>query len=234
MSAKCKRTVKFDKTRDFVMAKKVTKKKEKVETKVEKKVEKPVLRDLEIFRHPETKLPHRDPDPVTGKSRPAMIDEDHQRYMINGQLHREDGPAVEFFQTPEDNLWLLNAVPINEANSEKNPNLAQRIVEDPMSLTIEEVEGIQNLEIKRLAIDRMGPARYLKGINAEVVHSGTNYIEGTLEVLMKAGNILYFCGVCRSTGREYFIGIDPECKTVEEARRFMASDADPKFCVGAS
>jgi hypothetical protein len=212
------------------MAKKVTKSKKDEE----KAPEKPKLRDLEIFRHPLTKLPHREPDPVTGKSLPAMIDIDHQRYMINGQLHREDGPALEFFATPEDNLWLLNAVPLNEANTEDNPNLAQRIVEDPNSLTIKEVEGIQNLEIKRIAIERMGPGRYLTGVNAKVVHEGGNDIEGTKEVLMKADGILYFVGVCRSTGRTYFISVDPECKTVEDARRFMSSDADPKLCVGAS
>lgn len=160
------------------------------------------------------------------------------RYFIHGVLHREDGPANEF-NDPEHkqhNLWLINGVDLNEAGAA----LAQKIVEKPQTLTLEEINNIQNLEIKRIAIERFGAEKYLTNMKAEVIDEATNDVEMTREALLKIQgrsrreDIVYFCGVCRSTGRNYFIPVSPDITTCSEARQFMSSGLDLKNCVGAS
>jgi hypothetical protein len=157
-------------------------------------------------------------------------DEDTDMYYVDGVLHREDGPAVVFKKSPIDNLYIFMGVGLNAAGAD----IGKKIIENPEELTVDEVNKIENEEIRRIAIDRMGAERFLEAANALIVDQCVNDIDGTKEALFKAGNILYFCGICRSTGRVYYIPINPEIKTCEEARFFMSSGKDVKKCVGAS
>jgi len=101
-------------------------------------------------------------------------------------------------------------------------------------LTSDEVNAIVNAEIKRIAVDRMGAERFLTQMKAVVIDEAINDVEGTKEALLESGNIVYFCGVCRSTGRVYYIPVDPEVRTCDAARKFMSSGKDLLKCIGAS
>ena len=163
---------------------------------------------------------------------PALIVEDFgiEQYYIHGVIHRTDGPAVVFQDTEIDNLYIIEGVGLCEAGMD----LGRRIVMEPESLTVEEIDGIENLEIRRIALDRHGVEKYLQKANAKVIDQCTNDVEMTKEALISTKTLTYFCGVCRSTGRMYYISVPTTIKTCLEAREYMASGKKYVNCVGAS
>lgn len=176
---------------------------------------------------------------------PAMIDTDGtKRYFVNGELHREDGPAVEFPYAPEDNRYIWRAVGLNLADADfmnddtpthlKNLNIGKMIIETPSLLTVEIVNRIKNVEIKRIAIDRMGVEKWLKECKATILDEAVNDIENTTEGLIKAEDFKYFVGVCKSTGRVYHVSVPDNVNNIQEARSFMNSGKPLNKCVGAS
>lgn len=86
------------------------------------------------------------------------------------------------------------------------------VVESRATNTVKEVEAIENLEVRRVAIELMGIARYIKGANFEVVDQDTDK-SGNKRSLLKRGDML-FCHVVNSTkdadgtAREYFIRVE--------------------------
>lgn len=154
-------------------------------------------------------------------------------YFNRGVISRTDGPAVDIF-TGEEPKYLIDAVPLNDATAPDGKNYGRIIVENPEGLTPEIVDGIENAEILRIAIERMGVGKYLEMANAEVIDEQDNDIEMTKEVLMKTATLTVFVGICRSTGRMYYITVSDDCKTLNEARSYMSSGLDLKKCVGAS
>ena len=112
---------------------------------------------------------------------PAFDDGCVQIWYINGVIHRDDGPAWREIRTPENDRYIINGVGLAEAGEE----IAKRIVMDPGSLTVAEVKNIANLEIKRIAIDRMGAERFLTESGAKVIDQRNNDVEGTKEALLK-------------------------------------------------
>lgn len=166
---------------------------------------------------------------------PALIDPGVcNMYYLNGVLSREDGPALEFLKSPEDSRYILNGVALMDAGEE----IGKKIVMDGKNLTFDEVIKIANVEVQRIAIERMNVEKFLIEGKAEVLDSDTNDIEGTHETVfsIKHNNriLSFFCGVCKSTGRVYYISINAECNTCKKARQFMSSGKDMNKCVGAS
>jgi len=169
----------------------------------------------------------------------------HLRYYRDGVLHREDGPAVEFPNEPENSMYIIEGIGLKSAgwikssydtDEEKTQadQLAKRIVMSPNNLTVEEIDSIQNQEIRRIAMTRMGIDKYVKESECEVLDLQANDVEGTKEALFKTkNNMFFFVGLCKSTGRMYTIPVD-ECKKCEEARAFLSSGKNINKCVGAS
>lgn len=186
--------------------------------------------DGPFYRFKKNGLIHRDND------LPAMIDPGVILWWFqNGALHRENGPAISFFDSPEDNLYFLNGVGMCTTCTKGLDNLefGKKIVENPQDMTIEELNNIENLEIKRLSIERFGLEQYITRSNCKIIDKGTNDIEGTVESIFATNDLRYFCGACKSTGRMYFILIPNEVATCKEARLFLASKNEER-CVGAS
>ena len=75
------------------------------------------------------------------------------------RLHCADGPAIAF----EDG-WGVYAI-----HGVRIPFKQRHIVERPETITVEEIETEQNAEIRRVLIDRYGPARYVADSGARVV-----------------------------------------------------------------
>jgi hypothetical protein len=191
-----------------------------------------VLDNGEICQEPicyrdEEGLLHRDDGP-------ALIDSDVQMWWQHGVIHREDGPAVEFpdppHGNPEDNLYIIRGVGLCIAGFD----IGRKIVMEPKSLSISEILGIKNEEVKIIAIERYGPESFLVDANAEVIDESGNDVEMTREALFKISDIVYFVGACRSTGRVYYIPVPSVVKTCDEARKFMSSGKELNKCVGAS
>lgn len=163
---------------------------------------------------------------------PAMTDEEgnSQRWYIDGLLHREDGPAIVYNNAPEDNLWLWRGVGLNFAG----PEIAKKIVLAPSTLAIPEIEGIENAECRRVALERFGMARYIEETNAKCIDDQVNHVEGTHEALFETPSGKFMYCICRSTGRDYQIPVPLSTKNCEEARAYMASGLMLNRCVGAS
>jgi hypothetical protein len=74
----------------------------------------------------------------------------------NGQVHNLEGPAVTYA-----NGWkryYINGVRVPEA-----------LIEDPTTLTLEQITGERNTEIRRIMIERLGIPKFLELAEAELV-----------------------------------------------------------------
>jgi hypothetical protein len=63
----------------------------------------------------------------------------HKTWCLNGQLHREDGPAVEY--TDGDKSWWLNGVEVAEAD----------VIKPVKPMTVAEIEVLLGHRIKIIA-----------------------------------------------------------------------------------
>jgi hypothetical protein len=72
-----------------------------------------------------------------------------------GRLHCETGPA---FELPGEKMWFWRGVPV-----------AQHVIEQPQRITVAEIERESNAEVRRVLLERYGPARYLADSGAAVI-----------------------------------------------------------------
>ena len=127
-----------------------------------------------------------------------------------GQLHREDGPAVQY--TDGWQLWRIAGIEVDE-----------QIVMRPETQNLKQIEDEQNEEVRRIRIERFGWPRYIAESNAECMEVRRNDIDATREALirMRTGEVRLLCA-CRSNGRVYAVGVPREIKTCREAQNWMA------------
>lgn len=115
---------------------------------------------ITTYRHPETRLVF---NPYLGM--PAMIDDGYCnryfQYDRGGVIHREDGPAVEWNNEPENDLYILRGFPLATGGQ---MDLARKIVMEPENLTDTDIEMIkgrddaERTEMVDLAIARRAEA----------------------------------------------------------------------------
>ena len=137
------------------------------------------------------------------------------------RLSNDNGPALLF----SDNwaVWVISGVRVDE-----------QIVMRPSSQSVTQIREEQNEEVKRIRIERFGWQRYLHEIGATVADERLNDVEGTREALMKTPDgMVSFVGRCRSTGRVYFLEVDPSVETCEQAQRWLRNGRDMNL-IGAS
>lgn len=141
-------------------------------------------------------------------------------HLVDGELHREDGPAVMY----ADGwcVWAITGVNVNE-----------KIVLRPETQTLAEIQAEDNEERKRIRIERYSWQRYLTEIGAKVIHRRRNDIEATQEALMSAGDMRVLVGACPSTARVYGLEVPANIETCEAAQSWLRNSGEG-FCVGAS
>lgn len=106
--------------------------------------------------------PHRDFIMVC--ERPTAIHReltrpDVRRGWGSHRLHCADGPAVAFADG-----WGVYAI-----HGVQIPFKQRHIVEQPQTITVAQIEQERNAEIRRVMIDRYGPARYVMDSGAKIV-----------------------------------------------------------------
>ena len=137
------------------------------------------------------------------------------------ELNNASGPAVLYADGWSH--FAINGVAVDE-----------QIVMRPESQTIMQIAKEENEEVKRIRIERYGWGRYIKDVKAKVVDQRRNDIDGTYEALfVMAGGMKAFCGRCRSTGRVYFLEVDPDIKTCEQSQKWMMGNRQGNI-IGAS
>lgn len=126
----------------------------------------------------------------------------------NFRLHNESGPAVKY--RDGYSVWAIDGVSVNE-----------KIVMNPETLTVQEINSETNQEVRSIMINRFGWPRYLKESHAELVDHRDNEIEGTKEALYKSPiGGMRLIATC-PTGRIFSLGIEDGIKTCEEAQIWL-------------
>jgi len=128
--------------------------------------------------------------------------------MRNGRLHGDNGPAISWPDGPK--AWFWNGVEV-----------PQRIVEDPASITTQDILSQSNVEIRRVLLERYGLRKFLLDVKAAPIHSddfGTLY-----RVEIPDDEPLVMVKVVNSTPepdgsyKEYFLRVPPELTTAHAA-----------------
>jgi len=135
--------------------------------------------------------------------RPRVLSRDDR-----GRLHSESGPAVGY---PDGwGVWAWHGV-----------RVAREVIEAPETLTADQVTAEQNVEIRRVMIERMGTARYLRESGATKVHAddwGTLWREdvpGDEPIVMVA--VVNSTPEPDGSFKDYWLRVDPRCRTAKEA-----------------
>ena len=144
------------------------------------------------------------------------------------RLHCADGPAIAF-----QDGWGVYAV-----HGVRIPFKQRHIVERPETITVEEIETEHNAEIRRVMIDRYGPARYVADSGAQIVcELGTDHpIVGlrTARLLRKGvpgDEPIFYADLLNSTPepdgtvKRYMLRIDPNAYDGEASRNLLAAAA---------
>jgi len=125
-----------------------------------------------------------------------------------GRLHNLSGPAFE-----SRDGWMFYAV--------HGVRVPEKVVLKPDSLTVKEVESEQNVEIRRVMIDRYGQDRYLIDSGAKQLHKdewGTLYRKELKDdepmVMVKVKNST---PELDGTSKNYFLRVPPQIETARQA-----------------
>lgn len=132
-------------------------------------------------------------------------------------LHRMDGPAIDYGKGDMSNVYAVGGV-IVEAY----------VVDNPEKITIKDIEGEQNTEVRRVKINQYGQSRYIQDSGAEVVNEddfGVLYRKelGNDEALMMV-KVINSTQEPDGTFKDYFIRVDPKAYGgLKTARQAVAS-----------
>jgi len=175
--------------------------------------------------------PHR--DFVIACERPTAIHREQvdpavARGLGSHRLHCANGPAVAFADG-----WGVYAI-----HGVRIPFKQRHIVERPETLTAKEIEAEQNVEIRRVMIDRYGPERYIRDSGARVVQKlpADHRIAGlrTGRLLRKrvlGDEPIVYADLLNSTPepdgtvKRYMLRIDPKAYNREASRNLLAAVA---------
>jgi len=134
-----------------------------------------------------------------------------------GRLHCDDGPAIAWSDGDTRFYWHGVVVP-------------RKLIESPDSITVRDIQGEENAEVKRCMLERFGLARYLDAAGARHIQTDSYGelwgIGGERYVVVKNPT-----PSPDGTRRTYVLGVPRECRTAHEAVaatwRLRAEDFDP-------
>ena len=141
---------------------------------------------------------HRD---VLAFLRPAVRTENHQ-------LHCDDGPAVVWPDGYSQYFW-------------RGVRVSEKVVLRPLDLTAREIASEGNAEVRRVMLERYGPARFIQDTGARLVHSDETGELYRLE--LERDEALCMVRVLDATPqpdgsrRAYWLRVPPTVQTAREA-----------------
>jgi hypothetical protein len=131
--------------------------------------------------------------------------------------HNLNGPAIDFGKDDPSNVYMIGGVVVESY-----------VVDNPEQITVSDIEGELNAEVRRVKIDQYGQSRYLQDAKAEVVNEddfGTLYKKslGDDESLMMV-KVVNSTAEPDGTFKDYFIRVDPNAYGgLKTARAAVAS-----------
>jgi hypothetical protein len=155
----------------------------------------------------------------------------------DGELHNDEGPAVLYADGAKQ--YYLDGHALGA--------LGDKIVEKPETLTLADINGERNEEVKRLAIEAYGWSRYLDEVGAEVIDRRRNDVDNTVEALVRIAEKIPSARwdgfnrrmisenttiykhklvlACRSTARQYFLSVPDFINTCEAGQQWLHAGA---------
>ena len=134
--------------------------------------------------------------------RPSRMEFDGQRL-----LHSEAGPSISFRDGWELYAWHGVQVP-------------PKVVLNPELLTIGEIEGMTNVEVRRVAIERFGTERFLRESHATRIHAdeyGELYITRSGDEKIAMVKVVNATAEADGSFKNYFLRVPPHVTTAREA-----------------
>ena len=126
-------------------------------------------------------------------------------HMVDGELHNENGPSVEF--SDGFKVYSIEGVRVPE-----------KVVTSPESITLEDIQKEENAEVKRIMRERYGTGRYLNDTGATVVDFDNDFHGGFRALIEDKDGNRWLEGSDGSTGRVYFMRAKGEtCKEAHES-----------------
>lgn len=155
-------------------------------------------------------------------------------YWQNGLRHREDGPAeIHYGWLYNRRYYYIQGVRLNKqiVTCAEEQSIADILLED-------------NIERKRIRIERYGWFRFLEGVGANVIDSAVDEISGTNQTLIGVDPkppdglsvmdtitaitnnppfVMLICA-CPSTARTYLIEVPPGTRTCQNAQNWLIGE----------
>jgi hypothetical protein len=124
----------------------------------------------------------------------------------------------------------LNSPPAKTQLRWRGVPIEARIAFDPESIHAEEVLDEQNLELRRVKLERMGYEKFMSQANAQLLHTDTDPggVRKLLRVAIKNDeDLVALWVICPSTGRNYVLRVPPATKTCHQAAAWLAGYDNP-------
>jgi hypothetical protein len=139
-----------------------------------------------------------------------------------GREHRADGPAVEFADCYALYFYQGWRVP-------------EQVILRPETLSIDEIDGQKNAEIRRIMIECFGHGNYLQKSGAQVVDMDTLTLDGSAPralLVDRLGN-KWMVGTDGSTARVYTMPVRKSARSCKEAHEGIAGFDESRLIVEA-
>lgn len=124
------------------------------------------------------------------------------KFDSEGKYHCEDGYAVQWRDGLGYCLWHGLKVP-------------EQLIFFPETITKQNINEIENVEIKRAYMERLGEKRFFELLDVEVIDESTDHsgrpiqLYKTINIDPLAEDYIYYIKICdHSTEREYFICVE--------------------------
>jgi hypothetical protein len=153
--------------------------------------------------------------------RPAVLNVDDQ-----GRPHCEDGPFCRWRDGSA--LYAVHGV-----------RVPAWLIEHPGQLTVDRIKAETNAEVRRIMVDRFGPARYFHETGAKLIHSDTVRVAQNDERTMPrmlvedSGGHRWLVATDGSTHRTYYMPVSGNTETCRQAH-FSICGLDESLCVAQS
>lgn len=156
--------------------------------------------------------------------RPTAIHVEKVRESSTYQLHNAIGPALEY--SDGFKLYYFHGVRVN-----------QQIIEQPLTLTAEQVLNEPNAEVRRVMIEKMGYERFFSITQAEVLDedlepTGNPRKLLSIELPSDPDGVIVVVEVqCTTTGKKYYLRVPPTMKTCLQAIAWTANMSPEDYVV---
>lgn len=112
----------------------------------------------------------------------------------------------------------------------RGARVEERLITQPETITLEEIQETRNVEVRRALLDRYGMERFVRDSNAKVLDSDTD-VGGPRELLSielpHDEPLVCVTYQCPSTGRQYITRVPPRTRTCHQAVAWIAGFNDP-------